>query len=379
MLRERKNIKHIVDNTKNKADKRKNRKIWGIYIISAIILIGSISILEITAHVPIANLTNNSPAVKTTPILRGVNWAGLSYRCPHGITLQKLTDIKNQWNINILRIDFNERDYTNDAQIWNGGTWVSYPQTMRNIVNWSNNLGITVILDLHWLSSDQSTDPEIPIPDISSVTMWGQLSQEPLYNNNSLVWFDIWNEPHTGTNITFSDWRSRANDIVTEIRKYANNTVLVGGMDYATDLSPWRGNYLTQSNVVYNSHPYSPSVKGPSAYDLDGHIGGVLSDGKAVYLDEFGANWSLSGDRDWLTNYALPWFDGVGRGPGIHTTPLGWAAWSMNDEPLLTDSKPGCYDSSITPSDYGKVIQNKLKENLELKENLRRYFYSIFR
>ncbi len=69
MYRERNNLKHIADNTKNRADKRKNRGIISnIYIVVLSVLIGSIlvnnSIGGVGNVVPnaVTNLTNNSYA-----------------------------------------------------------------------------------------------------------------------------------------------------------------------------------------------------------------------------------------------------------------------------------------------------------------------------
>lgn len=310
-------------------------------------------------------------------LLRGVNWEDLAYR-GYELTLQKLTAIKNQWNINILRIPINREDWVNNYPncLWNSGDLsnLKYRDALKNIQSWCQNLGITIIIDLHWETSHDKTHSgyctsqcpcpateslQPPIPDHDkTVAMWNLMAQEPAYKNNSLVWFEIWNEPHPSYS-EFSKWKAIANDSVQAIRDQgANNICLVGGIDYATDISVWRGNYLTQSNVVYTSHPYDPSTKGSRAYQLDSLIGGVLSDGKPVYLSEFGAHWENSESQTWLINYALPWFDGIGRGAGIPTIPLGWIAWGMLSSPKLTTG------DGITPSAYGQVIQNKLKENI---------------
>jgi hypothetical protein len=290
-------------------------------------------------------------------LLRGVNWSGLEYRCLDGnncngaFTKQLLADIKNQWNINILRLCFNKQDFIDDQNVifdYNG----SYRQAMRDVQSWCQSLGITIIFDLQWVST---TNQQPNLPDSGTPAMWGLLAQETVYKNNPLVWFDIWNEPH---DCIFSDWKSLVSQCIDIIRNQgANNICLVGGLDWAFDLSLWHNNYLTQSNVIYSSHVYGPSMKGTGAYDLDTKIGTVLKDGQPVFLGEIGAEWATT-DKDWFINYALPWFDGVGRGSGIPTAPLSWTTWGMTNDPNLTTG------DGITPSDYGLVVQNKLKQNI---------------
>lgn len=290
-----------------------------------------------------------SPA--QTSSLRGVNWSGWEYGAAYGLSLQKLTDLKNNWNVNIIRFSFNRDEYMNNP---------SYAQHIRDAVNWSKSLGITSILDHQW-ESQSNTLPALP-DKAGTVRLFSSMAQDPTYQNSPLVWFDLWNEPH---NCTIAAWKDIADASATEIRKYANNTILVAGIDWAKDVASWHGNYLTQSNIIYSLHPYSYNANDPSIAYLDVQLGTILKDGQQVFIGEMGTcpngncYVSDSATISNIQNILFPWLDGTNRGSGIPTTPLGFTAWSMTDDPLLLNPR-GDINS---PTEFGQVIKDKLLQS----------------
>ncbi len=296
-----------------------------------------------TSPTPSGSVT---PTPITTSVLRGVNWSGWTYGVLDGLTKQKLTDLKSQWNINILRFTINRYDYLNDS---------SYKQTVKDVTNWSKSLGITIIISQVWEANDGSE--LVPLPNTAgSVALWTNIAQDPTYQNDPLVWFGIWGEHH---DVPMSEIRTFYDTVITEIRKYANNVSMVAGPEHAFSVRSWRGNYLTQSNVVYDCHMYAGSG---STSDLDGNIGVILQDGKEVFVGETAPYWEeplSNGNMQWFKDTFLPWMDGLNRGAGIPTTKIGFTAWSMTDDPFLV--KPRGDINSLT--EYGTIIQNKLKQN----------------
>jgi hypothetical protein len=276
-------------------------------------------------------------------LLRGVNWSGLEYRSTQGLTLQLLTNIKNQWNINILRYCFNRADYLNN--------YAGCQQTMRTVQGWCQSLGITIIFDQQWEDSSSGT---VPLPSLSgSVQLWTAIANESAYKNNTLVWFDIWNEPH---DCTIGQWKPIASACVDAVRNAgANNICVVGGLDWCTDMRPWHNNYLTQTGVIYSVHVYGTANNHST---LDMKVGPALEDNITVFFGEFGTNangGASSTEIAWIRDDLLHWLDGTNRGSGIPTIPLGWAAWSMTaSTPCLANS------DHLTPTAYGQVVKDKL-------------------
>ncbi|MDO9353248.1 MAG: cellulase family glycosylhydrolase, partial [Solirubrobacteraceae bacterium] len=273
---------------------------------------------------------------------------GPEWRSTNGLTQSNISNLKTQWNINIFRLCFNREDYLNNA---NG-----VRDKIKNIATWCKDLGIVLILDHQWEWYDGGT---VWLPDKqSTINLWNNISQDSVFKNNSYVWFDIWNEPH---DCTIAQWRDISNACVQKIRDNgANNICLVAGINWASTIKPWQGNYLPQSNVVYSCHVYYGG--GPTS-DLDNNIGLVLKDGKDVFIGETAPYWDepfTSSQVNWFQNTLLPWLDGNNRGSGIPTTKIGFAAWaisSLASASTLTDN------DFITPTDpYGKIVKNKLLE-----------------
>jgi len=289
-------------------------------------------------------------AVATQPItelLRGVNWSGWEYNNAYGLSLQKLADLKNNWNVNVVRFSFNRQDYMSNN---------SYRQHIIDAVNWCKSLGITAIIEQQWESQSVTLSP---LPNkAQSVQLWSSIAQDPNYQNNPLVWFDLWNEPH---DCTIAQWKDIADACATAIRTYANNTILVAGIAWADDVRSWHGNYLTQSNIIYSRHNYGPAYGGASASQMDNNEGVLLKDGKEVFIGEFGccdsSNCSCNQSAiDNIKNVLFPWLDGKTRGAGIPLTPLGFTAWSVCDTPLLCNPR----GDPSSPTNYGIVVRNEL-------------------
>jgi hypothetical protein len=284
-------------------------------------------------------------------LLRGVNWSGYEYGNSYGISSSTIQTLKNQWNVNIIRFSFNRNDYLTNS---------SYTQHMRDVTNWSLAQGVTVILDHQW-ESQSTTLSGLPNQS-QTVQLWSTIAQDSTYQNKA-VWFDLWNEPH---DCTISQWRSIVQSCVNEIRKYANNIILVAGINWADDVASWHGNYINDNNIVYSRHNYGPAYGGTSASNMDNQEGVLLKDGQQIFIGEFGccdsSNCSCSSSAvNNIQNVLLPWLDGKTRGSGIAATPLGFTAWSMCDTPLLLNQN-GNLSSGPTP--YGTVVQNELKSNI---------------
>ena len=130
--------------------------------------------------------------------------------------------------------------------------------------------GMAVIIDLH--SSDKG-DLSAQcggqlMADSNSVTFWHQVATK--YKNDPLVLFELYNEPHdipwniwvnggnTGAGFTTPGMQTLYNTVRAT---GANNTVIIGGLGYAYDLSNVTANAIIGFNIMYASHPYEYNGK----------------------------------------------------------------------------------------------------------------------
>ena len=203
--------------------------------------------------------------------------------------------LQASWDANVVRIALNQ-DFWLAASPSADPT---YPATVDAAVQWAEQAGMDVILDLHW--SDEGTlgscnsmsGCQQLMADTNSITFWSQVAA--IYKTDGRVLFEMYNEPH---DISWAVWKSGGTtsqgwtaagmqQLYDAIRAAgADNLVIAGGLNYAFDLSGVPANRITGYNILYATHPYGGSAdKGPSAW-ASGF--GNLSKTDPVVMTEFG-------------------------------------------------------------------------------------------
>lgn len=112
------------------------------------------------------NLTNNKGQVV---LLKGLVRPSLEWN-PQGqyLTSADFTNMKG-WGANVLRIDLNESYWLASGPVTQAG---SYQQIVNAMVYYAVQNNMAVILDLHWLTQNQS-----PMADQNSLTFWTQVAE----------------------------------------------------------------------------------------------------------------------------------------------------------------------------------------------------------
>jgi hypothetical protein len=224
-----------------------------------------------------------------------------------------------------------------------------------------------VILDLQWSDAIstkgnvQSWDGGGPwsMPDSDSIKFWQQVA--PLFSKYSNVLFEVFNEPHPPGFLSPAAWScwakgctltgdaSYSSDcscmktlpqpyqgvsmqaLINAVRATgANNLILVGGIDWAYDLSQI-GNpayALSGSNLVYDTHPYaSYGEKAPSTWNAS--FGNVSASYPVISAE--------NGEYDCGSSYMsqlLPYLD-------AHQ--MGWTAWAW-----IVSNNPCAYPQLVS-------------------------------
>ncbi len=194
------------------------------------------------------------------------------------------------WKANVVRIALNQGFWLQGSAEYSAG----YAALVEQQVQWAESKGLDVILDLHW--SDQGNlamkGAQQCMADTNSVTFWQQVAAR--FKGDGRVLFELYNEPH---DITWAVWYgggTACNFTIVGMQKLydtvratgAENIVVVGGIDYAYQLSGVAAFPIVGNNVMYATHPYNQGAyKQPS--DFDASFGNIAKQ-YPVIITEFG-------------------------------------------------------------------------------------------
>lgn len=251
------------------------------------------------------------------------------------------------WGSNVVRIALNQG-------FWLEGSVAYAPDYKARIdqqIEWAEAAGMDVILDLHWSDrGDFGVNPDQQrMADNHSVMFWADVAAR--YSGNGRVLFELYNEPH---DIPWQVWRDGGDSgdgftaigmqtLYDTVRNAgADNLVIIGGLDWAHDLSGVLGTEVDGYNIVYATHPYDLPGKQPSDWDA---AWGYLTETHAVIATEFGS-FSCSGQYNaTLLDYTAQ-------------RDVSWTAWAWYpggcDFPALITDWAG------TPSEAGQVVRTAL-------------------
>jgi|SRR5665213_868928 len=219
--------------------------------------------------------------------LLGVNHPSFEYACVDGygyndghMDAADATAVAS-WNANAVRVPLNEDCWLgiNGQPNSSGGpsetlTQAGYQHAVEEYVAALNAHGLYAILDLHWSApGTQVADGQQPMPDDHSAAFWTSVASA--FKNNPAVVFDVFNEPFSPADprsgedpahpVSWACWDqggcvvdAYANTseetahaytavgmqtLVSAIRNTgARQPVMVGGLDYANDLTGWAQN-----------------------------------------------------------------------------------------------------------------------------------------
>jgi len=236
------------------------------------------------------------------------------------------------WGANVVRISTNQ-------DFWLASS--AYAATIDQQIAWATQVGMGVILDLHWNNGGQQN-----MADRNSITFWSQVAAR--YKNNAWVMFELYNEPH---DITWSQWLSGDATFAGMQNMYdavraagASNVVLVGGLNWAFDLSGVSSGYkVTGTNIAYATHPYDYAGKQladwPAAF-------GNLAATYPVVMTEFGQYCATNTYVSDLLTYA--------ESIGVHWTAWAWYVSGCAFPSIISDW------SGTPSSGVGVIVKNFL-------------------
>jgi endoglucanase len=255
-----------------------------------------ISVVSATSTAPQLHVSGNKlvNASGDQVVLHGVDRSGTEYECVQGNGIfdgpndQASITAMKEWGVNAVRVPLNEACWNGESYVDAAYAGTSYQQAIEQYVSLLNDNGIVAILDLHWTdglytgtSSGCSSAEAVcqkPMPDTAeSVPFWSSVASA--FKGNDAVIFDLFNEPYPERADDYNEtegwqcWLNGGSDcvgisysvagmqtLVNTVRSAgANNVIMLGGLEYANDLTQWLQYEPTDpdNNLVASWHSYN--------------------------------------------------------------------------------------------------------------------------
>jgi hypothetical protein len=253
------------------------------------------------------------------------------------------------WGANVVRIALNQDFWLAGAARHDPG----YAARVDQNVAWANGAGMDVVLDLHWSDRGDLAEPnpgQQLMADDNSLRFWSEVAAR--YQENPRVLFELYNEPHDVSwqlwqrgGMTEEGWRAAGMQALYDAVRAtgATNLVIVGGLDWAFDLSGVPTHPIAGYNLVYATHAYDFAGKNTP---LDwARSFAALAEQAPIFVTEFGD----FGCAPELVQTMVDYWE---------RTQLSWSAWAWYDG--------GCEFPSLisdwagTPNPVGEVIRAAL-------------------
>lgn len=223
-----------------------------------------------------------------------------------GDIMASLDYLISTWKVNIIRLPLNE-GYWNNFQY-------SYRQQVDDIVADCNSKNVYVILDLHLL--DQNDTTQQAMPDANSTAFWNNVATR--YKTNTGVLFGLYNEPFPGDFTTWSNGQGGGPGIPTLLATVraaeaggVTHICLEGGIDYSSNFIGIPAQ--ADTSLVYDEHYYPAKTQANCPATLT----------HPVFFGEFGPL-NLGDDGGNFDNtQAIPWINsrgGCGTAWAFHPT-----------------------------------------------------------
>ena len=257
----------------------------------------------------------------------------------------------------------------NSTQPWTPAFQAEFKEyvdnTLDQYVQYCKQRGAYILIDMHFKSDAN------PVIKTSLMNYWPYLAKK--YKDSDWVLFGLFNEPirvYDGNRwsydwLSFRDW---AQPVVNEIRKHANNVLMVGGPRWSKSYNEGTPTSVIHKpiqggNIVYEYHVYSPYFCQNDALDLqqmNRTIGETITKYPVLY-GEFGW-WGrpgcVAGHSGTCQSYGQPlkeWTDHPSRRQKIS-----WTAWSYSHQsgPTMLTSNGQLTDCNA----HGKFVRDWLWE-----------------
>jgi hypothetical protein len=255
-----------------------------------------VAVVSTTSTAPQLHVSGNElvSASGAQVVLHGVDRSGTEYACVQGNGIfdgpnnqASITAMKS-WGVTAVRVPLNEACWNAESYVDAAYAGANYQAAIEAYVNLLNDNGIVAILDLHWTDGAYSGTSsgcasaeaicQKPMPDAAqSVPFWTSVATA--FKGNDAVIFDLFNEPYPERADSYNEtegWQCWLNGgsscvgisypvagmqtLINAVRGAgASNVIMLGGLEYANDLTQWLTYEPTDpdGNLVASWHSYN--------------------------------------------------------------------------------------------------------------------------
>lgn len=219
----------------------------------------------------------------------GINWF------PEFATPETIASLRNNFGINVIRIAMYTSDY-NGYCVGGSDNQKDLMDKVCSAVDAATENEMYVIIDWHTLNDENPNTYKA-----ESIQFFGEMVRK--YKDNDNVIYEICNEPNGDT--TWSDIKSYAKEVIPVIRNVDSDAViLVGTLEWSSDLESVQDDPLNFKNIMYTYHFYAASHKEDARKQLES----ALEAGLPVFISEYGLV-SADGNGSVNTKEAEKWYD----------------------------------------------------------------------
>lgn len=272
-------------------------------------------------------------------------------------TEEGVTTMVNDMKIQIVRAAMATKSSDNWNGEWNGiklkgweGDQANQTKFVETVVEAAIKNDIYVIIDWHSHSANQQTE--------SAKTFFKQMAEK--YGKYDNVIFEVFNEPE---NISWSDVKSYANQVIQVIRQYSDNLILVGNPKWDQNPSDAIGNEVTdpKNNTAYTLHYYANTHNWEGSYEWGESEGlkgeKAMNAGLSVFISEWGTG-DANGGGTPNQDRNSKWQDYANK----HK--LSWANWSASYISEGTAAfQEGSSKTSLQYTTSGNLVKGYLASN----------------
>ncbi len=322
------------------------KKVTGILLLS---IVFNLALFAQSASTPVgingALRVENNIIVNqngAAPQLRGISfswslWAGRKYYNPAVVDW-----LSNDFKVSIIRASMGvepDHGYLQEPALQR--------QLMVNVIDEAVKDGIYVLIDWH----DHHSNLHLQ----QSKAFFADMAQR--YKGVPNVIYEIWNEP---TTISWDTVKNYATQVITEIRKYdPDNLIVVGSPHWDQDVDVVAANPLAGfKNIAYSFHFYASDPYHQEKLRAKADL--ALKMGLPLIVTEWGVGES-NGDGKFDRKLVKPWVQ------WMEDNKLSWTNWNITDKTETTALlMPGAPDNGGWTSDQltaaGLYIRDKLRE-----------------
>jgi len=275
--------------------------------------------------------------------VRGVSlfWSNTGWGGDKFFTADAVNAMVDGWKAEVIRVPIG---YSED-----GGykTDASNKTRVKVAIDAAIAKGVYVIIDWHSHNAHNELS--------AATSFFTEMAQT--YGAKDNVIFEIYNEP---LSIDWSTIKTYANSIISTIRQYSDNLILVGTPNWDQDVNVAANSQVsdTKNNIAYVFHFYAASH---SLNTFGGNINAVLNAGYPVFVSEYGTV-SADGNGSHNESASDAWMT------FLNSRNISYCAWSVNNKneaassfkPTFTPSASAAWTSTSNMTTSGQYVYSKL-------------------